>query len=92
MTEPYVKDPYDKEDFGVNYYDWIGSDTISVSTWTVSPTGPTLSADAINNTTKVTTTFVEGGTHGVDYTLTNSITTATGLKKRRSILIQVKSQ
>ena len=83
-------DPSEKLDFGFNWTadGWIGTDTISgsLSTWSVTPTGPTLSGAA--NTTTTTSTFITGCTHGQFYSLTNQITTTAGRIGERTISIR----
>lgn len=62
-------------DYGHDFTDWLtGSETILTSTWSAS-TGITLASPAINGA--VTSTLISGGTTGVRYTITNTITTAT---------------
>jgi hypothetical protein len=69
----FVIDPDAKLDYGHNWADWLPSGTtIASSTWTITPTGPTLSSGS--NSTTATVTYVNGCTAGVTYTLTNRIT------------------
>lgn len=92
MSDPFVKDPGDKLDYQVDYTDWLASDTISASSWSVTPSGPTLSGQSVNAEDTVATCWVEGGTHGREYRLTNAIETAGGRKKQKSITIVVREQ
>jgi hypothetical protein len=68
------KDPDDVVDYGL---DWsaLGTDTISTSTWIV-PTGITRNSDS--KTDLGTTIWLQGGTIGQTYELTNRIVTAGG--------------
>ena len=95
MTEPFVKDPYDKEDFGVDYSGWMAEgDSIASSTWSYAPDDGalTLSSSVYENTGFTTTIFAEGGTVMTDYELINQIVTTGGRKKQRSIKLLVRTQ
>jgi hypothetical protein len=81
----YVQDPQEKLD---HTHDWaaeLGADTISTSTWAISPTGPTLSSQTSTATTA--TVWVESLTAGKLYTLTNSVITAAGRKFDRQLFL-----
>lgn len=67
--------------------DFLGSDTISTSSWSVSPSGLTIDSDT--NTTTTATATVSGGTVQTAYTLTNQIITAAGDTRERSIVVYV---
>lgn len=55
-------------------------DTIATSSWSVSPAGLTLSSPSFANTPQILARVrIAAGTQGVDYLLTNTITTASGL-------------
>ena len=73
-----IKDPDEKKDYGFNWVDWLGTDTIASSTWVV-PSG-TLAhgSPADSNDTTTTTIWFTGGTDGVDYDIVNRITTTAG--------------
>lgn len=87
-VQPYEKTPGEKLDYSRDWTDWLTeADTISTSTWTVLPLGPTLSGPQITGG-KITSTLIDGGAVGEIYTLTNEITTTNGLKAQRSIIIQ----
>lgn len=85
----FVKDPSAKLDYMVDWSAWLGADTIASSIW-VTPVG--LTASAPSNTTITATVWLESGTVGSQYTVTNRITTAGGRTNDRSILIQVSEQ
>lgn len=89
MASFFVKDPDSVLDYQENWATWLGSDTISASTWTV-PTGITKDSDT--NTTTTTTIWLSGGTAGEAYTLTNRIVTAGGRTSDRSIVVYVKER
>ncbi len=69
--------------------DWTSAiptgDTISLSTWSVTPSGLTFPNSSINGA--VTSVQVSGGTADVDYLVTNEITTNNGYRDQRTILI-----
>ena len=76
LVETYLKDPDEKLDYGFDWSNALGTDTISASAWVV-PTGITESsspAPSFDDTT--TTIWLEGGTANQDYTIINRITTA----------------
>lgn len=86
MASQYLIDPDADLDFGHDWSDWLpDGDTITTSTWTISPAGPTLSNSTHDDTT--TTIWVEGCTAGVTYTLTNHIVTGDGREDDRSITL-----
>ena len=90
VLREYQQDEDDDLDYSIDWSATMTSDgdTISLSTWTVNPTGPTL--DNQSSTTTATTTYVSGGTVGTDYTVTNQITTAGGRVYNRSFIVRVR--
>lgn len=87
----YTKDPDDTVDYSVDWSQWLESDTIQSSTWTL-PAGITLGPIGSSNTTTKATVWLTGGTADNDYVVTNRIVTVGGRTKDRSILIEVRSQ
>ena len=85
----FVKDPNAVMDYQINWATWLGSDTISTSTWVVA-SGITKVSDS--RTTTATTIWLSGGTDGTTYALTNRIVTAGGRTDDRTINIQVKER
>lgn len=76
----YIKDPGDTLDYGWDWFEWLEGDTIATSTWAI-PAGITNSGESgpvvLTNPDRVTTSvFISGGTVGVVYTITNTITTS----------------
>lgn len=53
-------------------------DTISTSSWTVSPTGLILSNDSVDNVDTRAVIKISGGDDGVKYTVINTIVTNNG--------------
>ena len=89
-----LKDPDARVDFSIDWSDWLGSDTISASSWTYSgPSSPSgMVEESESNSTTATTVEVSGGTANRDYYATNRITTAAGLTDERTILIRVRNR
>ena len=80
------KDPNAVLPYTIDWADWLGSDTISSSTWTVASG---ITEDSTSSTTTVATILLSGGTSGTSYSVTNRITTAAGLTEDRTIRIDV---
>ena len=78
-------------DYTIDWTKWLDEvgDTIETSTWIV-PTGLTKVTET--NTTKLATVWLSGGTVGMNYTVTNRITTAAGRADDRSITIRVRER
>lgn len=85
----FTKDPQAVLDYKVDWSDWLGTDTIVASDWTV-PTGLTLELET--NTTTIATAWLSGGTVATSYNVTNEITTADGRTDDRTITIKVKER
>ena len=73
-------------DYGFDWADWLVSETISTSTWSV-PSGITKDSDS--NTTTTSTIWLSGGTLGNVYTITNTIATSASRTDTRAFLIQL---
>jgi hypothetical protein len=89
MTDPYLKDPSSRLDYQIDWSTWLDTDTISASTWTV-PTGLTLYSQS--NTATAAIVWLEGGTAGEEYMVTNQITTAGGRVDQRSFKVVVRER
>lgn len=85
----FIKDPDAVLDYQVDWSVWLGDDTIASSTWIV-PDGITKGFDA--NTTTTATIWLSGGIAGLNYTITNRITTDNGRTDDRTITIQVQDK
>lgn len=84
-----VKDPQAIKDYSIDWSEWlVGSDTIATSTWS-SSIPPSLTVNSDSKTDTTATVWVSGGTSGVHYNLTNTITTAGGRTAQRTITIPV---
>lgn len=85
----FTKDPDAVLDYKVDWSDWLDTDTIVTSDWTV-PTGLTLELET--NTTTIATVWLSGGAVATSYNVTNEITTADGRTDDRTITIKVKER
>jgi hypothetical protein len=77
---------------GINWTNYCSerSTTISASTWAITPSGSlSNAADSIVTGNLKTQIKLSGGTVGVEYTVTNSITTAAGGTDDRSFRVLV---
>ena len=83
----FVKDPEAVLDYQIDWTDWLDSDTISTSVWTV-PAGITKDSDS--KTTEVSTIWLSGGTAGQTYAIECKITTAGSRTDERTIYIEVR--
>lgn len=72
-------------DYRLDWSAWLGGDTISTASWTV--TGATKVTE--NSTTTTATVRISGGTPGVAATAKCTITTAAGLVEVRSIELAI---
>jgi len=89
MPSTFTKDPDATLDYQIDWSDWLDSDTISTSTWTV-PSGITKDSDTASTT--ATTIWLSGGTAGESYELVNQIVTAAGRTDDRTITVIVKER
>jgi hypothetical protein len=81
----YEKDPSDVIDYSLSWH-FLGTDTISTSTWTADG----LTVDSSSTSGLVTTVFASGGTDGSLASLTNTIVTSSGRTLQRTVYIAVK--
>ena len=80
----YIKDPDAVLDYTVDWEDWLDSDTISASEWSI-PTGLTEGSDTFGDSTA--TVWLSSGTAGKDYNIVNHITTAAGREDDKTLVI-----
>jgi hypothetical protein len=81
------KDPDAVLDYTVDWSDWLGTDTISASTFTAESG---LTVDSSTNTTTTTTVWLSDGTVGSAYRVVNHITTVAGREEDKTITIKIK--
>lgn len=89
MDNYFSKDPGELLDYTINWAAWLGSDTITSSSWSV-PSGLTNAGSSFTNST--TTVWLSGGTDDQIYTVTNTIQTAAGRIGVESIKIRIERQ
>lgn len=83
------KDPDDNSDYGIDWTDWLDTDTIATSVWTIE-TGSGLTTSSNAFTTTKTTIWLAGGTiREKQYQVTNKITTAGGRTKSKTLWFRV---
>ena len=82
------KDPDAKLDYGMDWTDWLKTDTITDSIWEVS--SPDLIMSNPSKTNTVTTVWLAGGVAEKVYIYTNRITTALGRIQEQSFRLKVK--
>ena len=92
-----VKDPDSIEPWGMDWTDWLAeisaSETVSSSSWAVSPTGGiTLSSASIITGSLKTQVKLTGGSAGTRYTVTNSVITSSGYHDDRSFEVLVQER
>lgn len=82
----YIKDPNAVLDYTLDWSQWLVDDTLLTSTWVI-PDG--LTSPSNSNTPTQSTVWLSGGTAGVEYKVTNRVTTAAGRTDDRSIRVLV---
>ena len=93
MTTPipvrtYSKDPDAILDYWLDWSEWLSSgDGIEASSWFSSPTGLTIFDASFG--TAFALAWISGGTDGVDYLVTNRITTEDGRVEDRTFQLAV---
>jgi len=85
----FTKDPHATVQYTIRWTAWLGSDTISSSSWTV-PAGITNVSES--NDTLDANIFLASGTVGTIYPVTNSIVTAAGQKNDQTISIFIQNK
>jgi len=86
LMATYNKDPTEVLDYTIDWESLLDGDTISTSEWSVD-TG--ITQDSESETATKAIIWVSGGTLDKQYTLTNTIVTAGGRTRVRSIAINV---
>jgi hypothetical protein len=90
MPQNFDKDDDATLDYAIDWGEWLGSDTISQSTWEAEE-GITIATDpAPSSDGTRTTVWLSGGTVGESYDVTNHIVTAAGREDDRTIRIYVR--
>jgi hypothetical protein len=87
----HVKDPQSDLDYLIDWTNWLATDTLTSSTWRVSPgSGMVLHTDSIVTSNK-STVWVRGGRVGT-HVLTNRVATTNGREEEVSIVITVQDR
>lgn len=87
--DPFTKDPDAVLDYKIDWSSWLGTDTITASSWTAED-GITIDSNEFDDTETVV--WLSGGTEGYRYVVTNHITTAGGREDDRSIKITLRQK
>lgn len=92
----FTKTPVERKRYSLDYTDWLDTgETLSTSTFTVSPTtGATpliVDASSFDATSKQLLFFVNYGIDGVTYTIDVQVTTSGGQTKEDQITFLVRS-
>ena len=74
---------------GLDWADWLGTDTITLSEWTADAD---LTLSRKQNTTTTTSCYVSGGILNKTYQITNKITTLDGKVDTRYVTIVIDNQ
>lgn len=89
-------DPADPSDVDTYSFDWVnrlGAETISTSTWTISPSGTGhLAAGADSISGSKTSIILSAGIVNTPYTVTNRIVTSGSRTIERSAILMVKQR
>jgi hypothetical protein len=89
-------DPDELADYSIDWSARLGSDTISTSTWAYAGSPDTtplvLSSGAINAAGDITTIWIDNGTSGTDYIVTNNVITAASRTMDQSVYIRVRTR
>ena len=87
MTEAVLlQDPAETLDYQIDWTAWLNGDTITTSSWTVAPSGPTLSNTGFNTTG--TYIYMAGVAFGAIYALENTIVSANGRTALRGLTVR----
>ena len=88
-----TKDPSAILDYGFDWTAWLGADTVSTSSWSVSSgSGLVITSTAVDSSNKKTVVWLAGGNLGGIYTVSNLITTVAGRQDSRSFSVTVLSR
>jgi hypothetical protein len=94
MTHYCSKAPSEVLDFEIIYTTQLGNDTISTSSWQVTEGDAELTIDSppATNTNMAATVWLSGGTLGLNYEVTNTITTAGGRIIQDSLICSIEPE
>ena len=89
MPQEFIKDPDALLDYKVDWSNWLGTDTIDSSSWAIVGTDNALTENTTSKTDDSATIWLDGGTLGKSYEVTNRIITAGGREDDRTITVRV---
>lgn len=90
LTPTYTKDPQAVLDYSLDWSLWLSDlEAITVAAWSV-PAGLTKDSETLDSA--IATVWVSGGTAGVDYTITCTVTTDQGRTDQRSLLLRCRDR
>jgi hypothetical protein len=90
-----AKDPDEVLDYTIDWTDRLSSETITLSTWTITcedEDSPDLTEDSNAISTVYTVIWLSGGTLGLTYLLTNHITTSAGREMDQTVKLKLKTK
>jgi hypothetical protein len=83
------KAPGETVDYGIDWSERLGDDTITNSTWSISGPDSALTEGASNNTTTATEIRLVGGTLGKQYSVKNTVITFGGQTFEQTALLRI---
>jgi len=97
VVASYTKAPGSTLDYSLDWGSWLQAGEIIVgSTWAITPSQAPQTGDATIQQSAVviaiTTAWLQAGVVGVQYTVTNTVTTSLGRVDERSILVDVENR
>ena len=81
------KAPGDKLDYTLLYEQWLDGDTIDTSSFTIPP--GLSSAGTATKTDTTTTVWIQGGTSGKTYTVSNTIVTTNATPRTKVVTFEL---
>lgn len=98
-TGSYIdKDPDAYLDYSIDWSDWMpAGDSLASSSWTIETiagdsNAMTTDQNTFSGGTNIATVWLDGGSAGENYTITNTITTTNGLTDERFFRVFVKQR
>lgn len=89
ILEKFEKQPADVQDFDISYVDWL-ADMADTAVSSVVTTDPGIVLDSHSLTNGVVKVWLSGGTSGVSYKVTATLTTTAGRVKQSEIVVKVR--
>lgn len=86
------KDPQERLDYTVEWADRLTSETISLSTWTITGPDSLLLTDSNSISGTQTVIWLTGGTLNGTYYVLNHITTSAGRQMEQTVRLKIKSK